>query len=181
MSYARDTEMYALLHDEKGLPRVDIEAKIRHLRHEHKALLQQTYQHAGQLQDFEGLLSPIRMLPCEVLYTIFSLACVSWDEQVREQTVEELHPISRPGLRRYQPPPFDDFGNPWPLSQVCVKWRRLALSQPLLWTRLYLDPGYHNSRHGRTYYSHIALLTKLHLERSGSLPNLDIILRGRVT
>lgn len=185
MSYSRPSEIHALLREDSSFSRRDIEERIQKGHAELKEfdeLLMRRGQVAGQLADMKSLLAPIRLLPRDILYQIFLLCCISWEDQVQQQTLEELQPLPWINIpNRFVPPPFDDFSGPWPLSQVCVKWREIILSHPHLWTRFYVDPGHHNRIHGRPVNTHLALLARLHLERSGNLPNLDIILRGRVT
>lgn len=131
-------------------------------------------------RDMKSLLAPIRALPLDVLFHILLLTCVSWDDQVTEQVAIELAP-SRSSRDEYPPPPYDDFGSQWVLSQVCSRWRQSVLSSPLFWTTLYLDPGFHLWKDYETGATKVNFLTQLHLHRSGDVLPLDIILRGRVT
>ncbi|KAK1233772.1 hypothetical protein PQX77_003055 [Marasmius sp. AFHP31] len=75
---------------------------------------------SARLPSYKLALNPIRRLPNEILAYIYDLC------------IDEMEPNAEAHL-------FTSLGplNPqWVLSQVCRKWRSLALSLPLLWTNV---------------------------------------------
>ncbi|KAJ7114031.1 hypothetical protein C8R44DRAFT_676471, partial [Mycena epipterygia] len=62
-----------------------------------------------------GILSPVRRLPPEVLGEIFSWTL----------------PSARDALLRRR---FDTKNSPWVLTYICGRWREVALSTPSLWS-----------------------------------------------
>ncbi|KAK1231308.1 hypothetical protein PQX77_005588 [Marasmius sp. AFHP31] len=74
----------------------------------------------ARLPSYKLALNPIRRLPNEILAYIFNLC------------LDEMEPDT-------EAPVFTSLGPPnpqWVLSQVCRKWRSLALSLPQLWTSI---------------------------------------------
>ncbi|KAJ7294073.1 hypothetical protein C8J57DRAFT_1270722 [Mycena rebaudengoi] len=100
------------------------------LRRERQSVLENIEQHLA-------IISPIRSLPYDVLGEIFS-----W-------TLPQLIFCS-----------IEPSQNPWAISRVCTRWRKLALSLPELWSYIRVD--------GHERFP-LALLD-LQLERSGRFP-----------
>ncbi|KAG6843806.1 hypothetical protein H0H87_000231 [Tephrocybe sp. NHM501043] len=100
--------------------------------------------------------APINRLPVEVLVHIFFLSLENYSDDC---TLEKFPPISRkfplvslsPGSR----------SDPMVLAQVCMLWRAIALSTPLLWSKLAIHCGRRK---------HTIALLKTWLERSGNQP-----------
>lgn len=100
------------------------------------------------IQQHQGVLSPIRRLPMEILQTIFM----------------EVDPAMRVHTRWRQTSDL-----PWELAQVCRMWRESALSLSMLWKYLPLVQLKKSTSHTRTQ---LACLSEL-ICRSGEAP-LDI-------
>ncbi|EJD35273.1 hypothetical protein AURDEDRAFT_93216, partial [Auricularia subglabra TFB-10046 SS5] len=83
--------------------------KLALTRSVHDMLCDEQTSVSERLRQSRGLVHPIRRLPPEVLAEVFT-ACLS-DEQ--------LHSLS---------------AVPYPVSQVCRRWRSVALQTPRLWT-----------------------------------------------
>ncbi|KAF9001655.1 hypothetical protein BDZ89DRAFT_670908 [Hymenopellis radicata] len=90
----------------------------------------------------KSLLHPIRSLPEDILLAIFMLCT-------------QGHTVPPDSLGIYWAP--------WVLSQVCRRWRFIALSLPRLWTRLDLSRHYYD-RHWNAAVGRLLL----YLRRSGS-------------
>ncbi|KAK7012799.1 hypothetical protein R3P38DRAFT_3014489 [Favolaschia claudopus] len=93
-----------------------------------------------------GALSPLRRIPTELLSLIFEFA---------------IDPGERPGA-----PLGEILMNmvPWELSNVCARWRRIALSQPNLWTFIGL------TSHTRPPSSSTLRILEAQLARSQRMP-----------
>ncbi|KAJ7483482.1 hypothetical protein FB451DRAFT_991164, partial [Mycena latifolia] len=65
-------------------------------------------------------LSPLRRMPPELLGEIFSWTLPSVQEAL--------------GRRRFQ-----DKHSPWVFTQVCHRWRAVALSTPSLWSQIVIN------------------------------------------
>ncbi|THU92594.1 hypothetical protein K435DRAFT_612967, partial [Dendrothele bispora CBS 962.96] len=102
------------------------------------------------LVEQRGLLAPIRKLPVEVLTIIFNFYCSS----TYALSINVTHPS-----RVILPATLD-------LAQTCSRWRKIVMSQPVLWSSLYIDLDI-----PRRIYS----LIHLYLRKSAHVPlNLHI-------
>ncbi|KAJ7812034.1 hypothetical protein B0H14DRAFT_2377905, partial [Mycena olivaceomarginata] len=117
------------------------DTKIYSLQAELDKLLEERDSLDTEIRKHEGALSPLRRIPPEILSLIFDFA----------SPFTECFMIIEDG--------------PWPLSAVCSRWRSIALSQPSLWTELWLDFA-----EGPESVAGILLLVEAHLERSQKLP-----------
>ncbi|KAJ6592314.1 hypothetical protein DFH09DRAFT_1358042 [Mycena vulgaris] len=87
----------------------------------------------AEILGYEGTLSPLRRMPPELLSLIFTLA---------------RRPSGDPA--------------PWTVSQVCRRWREIAIYQPSFWASVVLDLG--------TDRIVTPFRLEAHLQRSGNLP-----------
>ena len=119
--------------------------KVDELRSKRDALVHYTTRHSA-------LIAPIRRLPPEVMSEIF-LHCMA--------PVDPFDPRESPRLDK----------SPLLVSQLCSRWRKIALSTPRLWTSfaLTIQPK---------YLKDDVLLAKTWLGRSGTCP-LSIALGSR--
>ncbi|KAJ7292591.1 hypothetical protein C8J57DRAFT_1018428, partial [Mycena rebaudengoi] len=69
----------------------------------------------ASLEEHKGILSPIRMLPNEILGEIFFILA----KAARRSSVANQAP--------------------WLVTKICSRWRSVALSTPALWTMVFLD------------------------------------------
>ncbi|KAK1231305.1 hypothetical protein PQX77_005585 [Marasmius sp. AFHP31] len=76
---------------------------------------------------YKSVLSPLRLFPNELLAQIFGL-CVD-GARVMESPSEDTN----------FPSTLDTGKGPWVLSQVCRRWREVALSLPALWVTIGID------------------------------------------
>ncbi|KAK7024915.1 hypothetical protein R3P38DRAFT_1054100 [Favolaschia claudopus] len=122
-----------------GVESSSLKAKLDALLNERRTLDIQIGKHLGAL-------SPLRRVPTEILSLIFESA---------------VDPGERPGA-----PWGEILMNmvPWDLSNVCVRWRRIALSQPNLWTFIGL------TSHTRPPSSATLRIVEAQLTRSQQMP-----------
>ncbi|KAK1215205.1 hypothetical protein PQX77_022193, partial [Marasmius sp. AFHP31] len=109
---------------------------------------------------YKSVLNPCRQLPNEILAKIFIL-CVDRDISMLEDAITTL------GNSVY-PSTLDTKRSPWVLSQVCVRWRNLALSLPKLWSTidLYWTPNLKQPCHAPFIDRRLAQT----LQRAGNRP-----------
>ncbi|KAJ6535719.1 hypothetical protein B0H19DRAFT_1271442 [Mycena capillaripes] len=105
-------------------------------------------------------MSPITLLPLEILGPIFTLG-------LPEQTVRwpAVPVIDRQGRRMGSEPRI--LAGPWTFGQVCSEWRTLAVSLPTLWTFITVST---------TCVLRELPLLQTQLARSGNAP-LDLLIR----
>ena len=109
-----------------------------------------------RLDAYNSLVSPIRMVPCEILRRIFSLIC-----EDNSSTIG----------------PNDICIPPLTLSRVCSTWRDIVMDYPALWSNLSVTipfaPNAVRSCHGAL---------RIALERSGTHPlNFSVFIHGHQT
>ncbi|KAJ7180977.1 hypothetical protein C8R46DRAFT_1345154 [Mycena filopes] len=91
-----------------------LDAKIASLRTALNELLEEREPLDIEVQKHLGAVSPLRRMPTELLSLIFAFASAN------------------DGL-------LSTHSGPWLVSMVCSRWRKVALAQPSLWTRINLD------------------------------------------
>ncbi|KAJ6537726.1 hypothetical protein B0H19DRAFT_961923, partial [Mycena capillaripes] len=89
----------------------------------------QTFQ--VQYEACSSLLAPIRRLPSEILVEIFGICWESFTPYVEDIDLRTLS-LSTEMARLAHAPLLT-------LSQVCLRWHRIALGTPALWGRLDLE------------------------------------------
>ncbi|KAK7461827.1 hypothetical protein VKT23_008257 [Stygiomarasmius scandens] len=117
------------------------EREIQRLEKIVEKLFQQQYLLEQRKEEYETLLSPVRLLPPEILSEIFGYHC------------QELMHL---GVAKPSMPALT-------LSHTCSFWRQLALSTPSLWSSLHIDLG-NELRHGEIQ------LIYLYLSNSSTSP-----------
>ncbi|KAJ7511686.1 hypothetical protein B0H11DRAFT_1952612 [Mycena galericulata] len=115
----------------------NIDREIDRLQKAIEALCGEREHIIDHIEKHRAVLLPLRRLPPEIMHEIFS-----WT-------------LSDPGPTI---PPCN-IKSPWNLSQVCGRWRAIALSQPSLWSNIAIENG------RRSTYTRDALHAQL--ERSG--------------
>lgn len=126
-------------HESKG--RDDIEAFINEGRNNLSRLKKEFVDTRLHLDKLEALLSPIRLLPIEVVGEIFNY-CLD------DTSFEPMSLNSGPLL----------------MTHVCSSWRRIAINKSNLWTHIWVTIDNNEDREGWP------ALVKLWIERSGQLP-----------
>ncbi|KAG6907065.1 hypothetical protein DXG01_010711 [Tephrocybe rancida] len=101
-----------------------------------------------EMQTYRSMLSSVRLLPPEILATIFKHA-----------------------TRR-------SFGSPVPLSHVCSVWRETAIGTPELWTDIYIAPEMYGSKLSPSRPSDpISARLSLWLRNAGASNNISVSLK----
>ncbi|KAF9035394.1 hypothetical protein BDZ89DRAFT_947002, partial [Hymenopellis radicata] len=92
----------------------DLDSKIVQAQKLLKHLLSARQQVQSRLDDAKAILHPIRSIPSELLTEIF-LRCIPTTYRVKDLDA------------------LDPRGAPWLFSEVCHRWRELAVNTPQLW------------------------------------------------
>ncbi|KAK0472699.1 hypothetical protein IW261DRAFT_1611402 [Armillaria novae-zelandiae] len=95
---------------------------------------------AAELTKYHSLVAPVRQLPNEILFEIFSLTCANMPNSI--DVIK---------------------GPPWVLTHVCSQWRSFCLSSPHLWSTVVIPP-----MNSKRY--HVADILGSYLDRSHGLP-----------
>jgi hypothetical protein len=82
---------------------------------------------------YESLVSPIQLLPFDILHQIFTLY---QEDRNGIGKGEGIHTFTTGRYRN--PAPFRVLNGPWQLGRVCSKWRDAILSMPTLWSTITL-------------------------------------------
>ncbi len=98
-----------------------IENQMHHLRAQLALAEKQRLEVLVMNQDFKSLTSPIRRLPDDSLREILLASCRSW--------ADDNSLVFSINMR----------GKPWLLSQVCSRWRNVALSFQKIWACFRID------------------------------------------
>ncbi|SJL12413.1 uncharacterized protein ARMOST_15840 [Armillaria ostoyae] len=98
-----------------------IDNQMRHLRAQLALAEKQRQEVLVMNQDFKSLTSPIRRLPDDSLREILLASCRSW--------ADDNSLVFSINMR----------GKPWLLSQVCSRWRNVALSFQKIWACFRID------------------------------------------
>ncbi|TEB28251.1 hypothetical protein FA13DRAFT_1815981 [Coprinellus micaceus] len=95
-----------------------------------KGLIRQRKLLEEDLERYDSLLSPVKWVPDDVLSTIFEISTITWHQQIDNLASTQSERI------RQNPPTII-------ASQICKRWRQLALATPKLWATIYLVPPSH--------------------------------------
>ncbi|KAF8173055.1 hypothetical protein BJ912DRAFT_859623 [Pholiota molesta] len=128
-------------HNHEGKGRDDTDAFINERRNNLTRLKKEFVDTRLHLDKLEALLSPIRLLPIEVLGEIFNY-CLD------DTSLEPMSLNSGPLL----------------MTHVCSTWRRIAINKSNLWANIWVTIDNDEDRGGWP------ALVKLWIERSGQLP-----------
>ncbi|KAJ6479183.1 hypothetical protein C8R47DRAFT_1137256 [Mycena vitilis] len=101
-----------------------LDANIAHMQSALAALSQMRDQSEDKIRLHEGVFSPLRRFPPEILGQIFLYTVPPLDELEREMR----YTSSRFGMRL----------SPWLLTRICSRWRSISLSFPSLWANIIL-------------------------------------------
>ncbi|KIY66669.1 hypothetical protein CYLTODRAFT_411671 [Cylindrobasidium torrendii FP15055 ss-10] len=103
----------------------DLVSRITSTQAELTRMITEQRQETIHLTRIEGILSPLRSIPDDVLAMIFEHCCYSSLDDSGEPTfADDAFPNSNS---------TDTSSPPWSLSQVCQNWRALAISRGHLW------------------------------------------------
>ncbi|KIY68293.1 hypothetical protein CYLTODRAFT_421711 [Cylindrobasidium torrendii FP15055 ss-10] len=121
----------------------DLEAKIAATQAVLNQLLKEQRQETEYANRLEGVLSPLRSIPDDILTEIFEHCCCSiYDRDGAILVADEFFPAQNS---------TDPLSCPWTLSQVCQNWRAVALSCARLWATVCMrDPTKYDSDNGDT-------------------------------
>ncbi|KAF9473809.1 hypothetical protein BDN70DRAFT_885513 [Pholiota conissans] len=128
-------------HDKEGEDHEDVDALISDGRNNLAKLKKEFVETRAHLDKLEALLSPIRLLPVEVLGEIFN-HCMD------PTTLDPMSSNSGPFL----------------VTHVCSAWRSIAISKSDLWTNIWVTIENDEDKSGWPAF------VKLWVERSGELP-----------
>ncbi|KAJ7483507.1 hypothetical protein FB451DRAFT_1555457 [Mycena latifolia] len=103
-----------------GTRLADVENEISRLRDQLQKLEKERASLSRSLAQNNAVLSPLRRMPTELLGEIFSWTLPSVSEALNWPRFQAQH-------------------SPWVLTQVCRRWRAVALSTPSLWSRIAIN------------------------------------------
>ncbi|KAK7024911.1 F-box domain-containing protein [Favolaschia claudopus] len=134
--------------------RAVLDSKISPLKAELDKLLEERNALDVEIRKHEGAISPLRHLPTEILSLIFTYA---------------VHPAEPFSFFAYQLSSFMDMkSGPLPLSAVCSRWRRIALSQSSLWT--FFPLNFQEELPESVPFEEVLSAVKIHVDRSRNAP-----------
>ncbi|KAK7051271.1 hypothetical protein VNI00_004771 [Paramarasmius palmivorus] len=161
--HARHTFGVNLVDSETRLE--DVTGRIARLEESLRILREEQSELNRAVQTYRKVLHPIRLLPQEVLYGIFS-ACIEPSGIMDTFLVQG---------RPYQKDSLDPAKPPWTLAQVSRAWRTAAISYPSLWS--YIGIQLPNSSTSEWHINRMAAQLMLQLQRS-QLHSLTVSLRS---